>query len=217
MAKATAEPAKSLLAPNDHILIMVDFQPQMAFPTRSIDLGILRNNAALVASSAKTFDVNTILTTVAEKSFSGPMFNEIMDSHRDAKVIDRSTMNCWEDQKIIDVVNKYNKEKIVICGLWTSVCITDPALSAIEQGFEVYVLADACGDVTEEAHNRAMERMLQEGVRPLTSLTYLLELQRDWARTETYNAVTDVVTKYAGGYGLGVLYAKSMFRTFEAH
>lgn len=217
MKKATATPAKSLLSPNDHTLIMIDFQPQMAFPTRSIDVGILRNNAAMVANSSKIFNVSTILTTVAEKSFSGPMFNEITDSYKGAKIIDRSTMNCWEDQKVIDSVNSFGNEKIVLCGLWTSVCIADPALSALEQGFEVYVIADACGDVSEEAHNRAIERMFKAGVQPLTSLTYLLELQRDWARTETYNAVSDVASKYAGGYGLGMQYAKSMFHAEEAH
>lgn len=217
MKKATAAPAKSLLSPKDHTLIMIDFQPQMAFPTRSIDVGILRNNAGLIANSAKIFNVSTILTTVAEKSFSGAMFSEITDSCKGVKIIDRSTMNCWEDQKVIDLVNGFNKEKIVLCGLWTSVCISDPALSALEQGFEVYVIADACGDISEEAHTRAMERMIQAGVQPLTSVTYLLELQRDWARAETYNAVSDVASKYAGGYGLGLQYAKSMFHAQEAH
>jgi nicotinamidase-related amidase len=91
------------------------------------------------------------------------------------------------------------------------VCIVGPTLSALDQGFEVYVIADACGDVSEEAHERAMERMVQAGVRPMTSLQYLLELQRDWARGETYDAVTGLAKELGGAYGLGIIYAKTMF------
>ncbi|MDR3607627.1 MAG: isochorismatase family protein [Oligoflexia bacterium] len=210
MSKASTQPAKTLLTPTNHALIMIDYQPQMAFATRSIDIAALRNNAALVANAAKEFKVATILTAVASKTFSGPTFSEITDAHPNAQIVERTTMNCWEDSNLINSVNQLNKPKIVLAGLWTSVCIADPALSAIEQGFEVYALADACGDVSEEAHSRAMERMTDVGVRPLTSITYLLELQRDWARTETYNQVMDVVSRYGGGYGLGVKYAKAM-------
>ena len=215
MPQASAKPSKSLLTPDNHMLIMIDHQPQMAFATRSIDIGILRNNAALVSHSAKEFNVATILTTVAEKSFSGPMFGEIKEPHPEVKVIDRTTMNTWEDQNVINVINKLNKSKIVLAGLWTSVCIAGPALSALEQGFEVYVITDACGDVTDEAHNSAMQRMVQVGVRPLTALTYLLELQRDWARSGTYNQTVEVATRFGGGYGLGLIYAKSMFHAQE--
>jgi nicotinamidase-related amidase len=105
----------------------------------------------------------------------------------------------------------------VLSGLWTGVCIVGPALSAIEQGFEVYVLADACGDVSTEAHNRAMDRMVQVGAQPMTSLQYMLELQRDWARTETYDMTTGIAKKFGGAYGLGIIYAKQMFGASEAH
>jgi nicotinamidase-related amidase len=105
----------------------------------------------------------------------------------------------------------------VLAGLWTSVCIVGPALSALDQGFEVYVIADACGDISSEAHERAVERMVQAGARPMTSLQYLLELQRDWARGETYDMTTGVARKYGGAYGLGITYAKTMFGASESH
>ena len=104
-----------------------------------------------------------------------------------------------------------------MAGLWTSVCIVDPALSALEQEFEVYVVADACGDISDEAHQRAMERMIQAGARPMTSLQYLLELQRDWARAETYAFTTGTARKLGGAYGLGITYAKMMFGAQEGH
>lgn len=215
MPKANPTAGKTLLTPKDHVLIMIDFQSQMAFPTRSIDIQQLRNNAALVSKSAKGFDVSTLLTTVAEKSFSGPMFKEILNEFPKAQVIDRSTMNSWEDKNFIAELNRLNKPRLVFCGLWTSVCISGPVLSAIEQGFEVYVITDACGDVTTEAHEMAMQRMISAGAHPLTSVTYLLELQRDWARAETYDLVMEIAKEHAGGYGLGIEYAKSMFGAQE--
>ncbi|MDI3284081.1 hydrolase [Polyangium sp. 15x6] len=211
MSKAIAAPGRTLLNPGDHTLILIDHQSQMAFATKSIDTTLLRNNAGLVAHAAKIFGVSTILTTVAEKSFSGPMFSEIKRAFPDADVIDRTSMNTWEDPRIADRVNQIGKGRIVLGGLWTSVCIVGPALSAIDQGFEVYVIADACGDISVEAHDRAMDRMVQAGARPMTSLQYLLELQRDWARTATYDAVTGLAKELGGAYGLGITYAKTMF------
>jgi nicotinamidase-related amidase len=213
--QASPTPGKTLLDPKNHTLVMIDHQSQMAFATKSIDAVMLRNNAALVAHSARIFNVPTILTTVAEKTFSGPMFDEIKAAHPKANVIDRTTMNTWEDTRVIEQFNKAGKTKVAFAGLWTSVCIVGPALSALDQGFEVYVISDACGDVSEEAHERAMERMLQAGARPMTSLQYLLELQRDWARGETYEAVTGIAGTLGGAYGLGLIYAKSMFGAHE--
>ena len=217
MPQATPTPGKTLLNPTNHLLIMIDHQSQMAFATKSIDPITLRNNAALVAKAAREFKVPTILTTVAEKTFSGPMFDEIKSVFPDAKAIDRTTMNTWEDARIAERVNQIDKSKVVIAGLWTSVCIVGPTLSALDQGFEVYVIADACGDVSDEAHQRAMERMIQAGVRPMTALQYLLELQRDWARGETYNETVATSIAHGGGYGLGLIYAKSMFGGGEGH
>ena len=214
---ATPTPGPLLLTPQDHSLIMIDFQSQMAFATHSINAITLRNNAALVAQAAAGFGVSTILTTVAEKSFSGPMFDEIKEAMPGQDVLDRTSMNTWEDAAVIDRVNAIGKRRLVLCGLWTSVCIVGPALSALDQGFEVYVIADACGDVSAEAHDRALDRMVQAGTRPMTSLQYLLELQRDWARTDTYAMTTGVARKFAGAYGLGITYAKTMFNAQEGH
>jgi nicotinamidase-related amidase len=210
MPTATPTPGPLLLSPPDHVLVMIDHQSQMAFATKSIDAVALRNNAALVAGAAAIFDVSTVLTTVAEKTFSGPIFDEIRDAFPAAEIIDRTTMNTWEDARITERINAIGKGRIVLAGLWTSVCIVGPALSALDQGFEVYVIADACGDISDEAHERAMTRMVQAGVRPMTSLQYLLELQRDWARAATYEATTGLAKLRGGAYGLGIIYAKTM-------
>jgi nicotinamidase-related amidase len=217
MPTATPTPGKSLISPKDHTLILIDFQSQMSFATKSIDPIILRNNAALISQAAKGFGVSTILTTVAEKSFSGPMFSEITDAFPGQKLFDRTSMNTWEDAAVIEEINAIGKTRIVLAGLWTGVCIVGPTASAIDQGFEVYFIADACGDVSAEAHERAVERMIQLGAVPMTSLQYMLELQRDWARTETYDMTTGIAKKLGGGYGLGITYAKTMFGASEGH
>lgn len=213
--KATPTPGKSLISAEDHTLIMIDFQSQMAFATKSISTELLRNNAALVANAAAGFKVSTILTTVAADSFSGPMFSEITDAFPGQPLLDRTSMNTWEDAAVIEEVNRIGKERIIFAGLWTSVCIVGPVASAIDQGFDVYFITDACGDISEEAHERAVERMIQLGAKPMTSLQYLLELQRDWARTETYDMTTGFAKKWGGAYGLGITYAKTMFNASE--
>ena len=215
MPTATTTPGKSLISPNDHTLILIDFQSQMSFATKSIAPELLRNNAALIANAAASFGVSTILTTVAEKSFSGPMFEEITAPFPGQAMLDRTSMNTWEDAAVINEVNRIGKERIVLAGLWTSVCIVGPAASAIDQGFDVYFIADACGDISAEVHEHAVQRMIQLGAKPMTSLQYLLELQRDWARTETYESTTGIAKKYGGGYGLGITYAKTMFGASE--
>lgn len=214
-AIATPGPGRTLLSPTDHTLILIDHQSQMAFATHSSDIVALRTNTAVVANAAAGFGVSTIVTSVAEKTFSGPVFDEIKKAFPNKEIIDRTSMNAWEDRNIIERVNAIGKKRIVLAGLWTSVCIVDPALSALDQGFEVYVISDASGDVSTEAHERAMQRMIQAGVRPMTSIQYLLELQRDWARGETYGLTTGIAKDYGGGYGLGIIYANQMFGARE--
>src|ERR1700752_4817660 len=119
-------------------------------------------------------------------------------------------MNAWEDANVIKEVNRIGRDRLVFAGLWTSVCIVGPTLSALDQGYEVYVITDACGDVSDEAHERAVERMIQAGARPMTSVQYLLELQRDWARAATYDETTTTAMAHGGAYGVGITYAKTM-------
>ena len=212
---SAAQPSEKLLTPKNHTLIMIDHQPQMAFATRSIDVAELRNNVTGLAKAASTFKVPTILTTVAAKSFSGPIFPELQAVFPDLQPIDRTTMNTWEDQRVVDQVKKYGRKKIVMAALWTEVCLLEPALSAIDDGYDVYIVTDASGGVSKEAHDMAVQRMVQAGAHPITWLQYMLELQRDWARGETYAAVTKIAAEHAGGYGLGLVYANDMFHAKE--
>jgi nicotinamidase-related amidase len=208
-------PSDKLLNPTNHSLVLIDHQPQMAFATQSHPIDIIRNNVALISKAAKTFNVATVITSVAAKSFSGPIFTEITSVFPNEKIIDRTTMNTWEDSTAYKAIVGKKKKKIVFAGLWTEVCIVGPVLSAMAEGYEVYFISDACGGVSKEAHDMAVQRMIQAGAQPMTSLQYMLELQRDWARQSTYDAVNDIAKIHGGGYGLGIKYAKEMFNAQE--
>lgn len=130
-------------------------------------------------------------------------------------MLDRTSMNSWEDEAVVAEINRIGRKRIVFSGLWTGVCIVGPVASAIDQGFEAYFISDACGDISTEAHERAVQRMIQLGAVPMTSLQYLLELQRDWARGETYDSTTGIAKQFGGAYGLGITYAKTMFGASE--
>lgn len=207
------KPSPELLSPTNHALVMIDHEGQMAFATKSISMDVLRGNVGLVVGASKIFKIPTVITTVAEKSFSGPVFPEILEAYPDhTTYLDRTTMNTWEDVQAHKAIVGKGKKKLVMGGLWTSVCIVGPVLSAISEGYDVYVITDASGDISKEAHDQSITRMVQAGAKPITSLQYLLELQRDWARQETYKAVNDLVVKYGGAYGLGVQYARDMLK-----
>ncbi len=203
--------AAQLLNPDDHTLILIDHESQMAFAVGSQPIENLRNNTVGLAKAAKLFEVDTIVTTVAEKSFSGPLFPGLRATFPDeSKYIDRTTMNSWEDTRVVKQVEAFGHKKLVLAGLWTEICITGPALSAIEDGYQVYVIADASAGVSPEAHERAMQRMIQAGAIPMTWMQYLLELHRDWARAGKYAEVTALAIEHGGGYGLGIDYIKTM-------
>ncbi|MBM7171462.1 hydrolase [Streptomyces sp. G44] len=209
-SQVTAAPGPDLLTPDNCAVLFVDHQPQMFFGTGSGDRTAIINAATGLAKAAKVFDVPVVLSTVAAESFSGPIMPQLSAVFPDQKVIDRTSMNAWEDVPFVEAVKATGRRKLVIAGLWTEVCVVLPALSAIAQGYEVYVVTDASGGVSPQAHEHAVQRMVQGGAIPVTWVQVLLELQRDWARTETYVPVTEVVKEHGGAYGLGLVYAQAV-------
>ncbi|WP_089104222.1 hydrolase [Streptomyces hyaluromycini] len=212
----TATPGPGLLTPDNCAVLFVDHQPQMFFGTGSGDRTAIVNSTLGLAKAAKAFGVPVVLSTVAAESFSGPIMPQLADVFPGQKIIDRTTMNAWEDEAFVEAVKATGRKKLVIAGLWTEVCVVLPVLSAIAQGYEVYVVADASGGVTPQAHEHAVQRMVQGGAAPVTWVQVLLELQRDWARAETYEAVTNVVKEHGGAYGLGLVYAQTMIGAHAA-
>jgi nicotinamidase-related amidase len=202
---------QEVLTPNNCQMIFIDQQPQMAFGVQSIDRQVLKNNVVGLAKAAKTFNIPTTITTVETSSFSGHTYPELLAVFPENKILERTSMNSWDDQNVRDALAANGRKKVVVSGLWTEVCNTTFALCAmLEGGYEIYMVADASGGTSVDAHKYAMDRMVQAGVVPVTWQQVLLEWQRDWAHRETYDAVTAIVKEHYGANGMGVDYAYTM-------
>jgi nicotinamidase-related amidase len=183
----------------------------MAFGVQSIDRQVLKNNVVALAKAAKSFKVPTIVTTVETESFSGHTYPELLAVLPEHKILERTSMNSWDDQNVRDALAANGRKKVVVAGLWTEVCNLMFALSAMKEGgYQIYMVADASGGTSVEAHKYAMDRMVQAGVVPVTWQQVLLEWQRDWARKETYNSTIGIVQEHSGAYGMGVDYAYTL-------
>jgi len=202
-----------VLTPQNSQLIFIDQQPQMAFGVQSIDRQV-QNNVVGLAKAAKVFDIPTTITTVETESFSGHTYPELLAVFPGHKLLERSSMNSWDDQNVRDALAvgaAQGRKKIIVSGLWTEVCNLGFALSCLhDTDYEIYMVADASGGTSADAHKYAMDRMVQAGVVPVTWQQVLLEWQRDWARRDTYDAVMDIVREHSGAYGMGVDYAYTM-------
>ncbi|MFJ1211711.1 MULTISPECIES: hydrolase [Burkholderia] len=206
-----SNPKLEVLTPHNSQLIFIDQQPQMAFGVQSIDRQALKNNVVGLAKAAKVFNIPTTITTVESESFSGHTYPELLDVFPNQKTLERTSMNSWDDQKVRDALAANGRKKVVVSGLWTEVCNTTFALCAMLEGdYEIYMVADASGGTSKDAHDFAMQRMVQAGVVPVTWQQVLLEWQRDWAHRETYDAVMAIAKEHSGAYGMGVDYAYTM-------
>lgn len=201
---------KGLLTPDNCVVALIDLQPQMLFGTSNFDRQSIINCNVALAKAARVFDVPVVLTTVETKAFSGYMWPQVQAVFPGEAPIERSTMNSWDDAAFLAAIRKSGRRKIVMAGLWTETCVALPTIQAIHDGYEVFVVEDCCGDVSQLAHDNAMKRMIQAGAKPVTALSVLLEWQRDWAARETYDAVMDIVKTHFGAYGIGVEYAYTM-------
>ncbi|MFV8782755.1 hydrolase [Microbulbifer sp. SA54] len=200
-----------LLMPGNCQLIFIDQQPQMAFGVQSIDRQVLKNNVVALAKAAKVFKIPTTITTVETESFSGHTYPELLAVFPELPLLERTSMNSWDDQKVRDALAKNGQKKVVVSGLWTEVCNNTFSFDAMrEGGYEIYMVADASGGTSREAHDYAMQRMIQAGVVPVTWQQVMLEWQRDWAHRDTYDAVMEIVKEHSGAYGMGVDYAYTM-------
>jgi nicotinamidase-related amidase len=201
---------KGLLTPDNCVLTLIDLQPQMLFGVANFDRQAIINNNVALAKAAKVFDVPVVLSTVETKSFSGNLWPQVQAVFPNQQPIERTTMNSWDDENFVAAIKKSRRKKIVLTGLWTETCVALPTVQAIHDGYEVYVVEDCCGDVNQLSHDNAMKRVIQAGAKPVTALSVMLEWQRDWAATDTYDAVMDIVKTHFGAYGVGVEYAYTM-------
>src|SRR3989449_7311973 len=195
---------KGLLTPDNCVVTLIDLQPQMLFGVANFDRQTIINNNVALSKATRVFNVPVVLSTVETKGFSGNMWPQIQAVFPKQTPIERTTMNSWDDENFVAAVKKSGRKRIVLSGLWTETCVALPTVQAIYDGYEVYVVADCRGDVSQLSHDNAMKRVIQAGAKPVTALSVMLEWQRDWAARDTYDAVMDIVKTHFGAYGVCV-------------
>ena len=199
-----------LLTKDNCAVVFIDHQPQMAFGVANIDRQLLINNVVMLAKGAKEFNLPVVLTAVETESFSGYIWPQLMDLFPGQQPIERTSMNSWDDPGFRDAVQATSKKNIIIAGLWTEVCVTWPTLNMLNEGYNIYIVEDACGATSQIAHDASMRRCVQAGAVPMTTVATVLEFQRDWADKEHYDALLAIFREHGGAYGNGIEYAYSM-------
>jgi len=190
----------ALLTPENCVVLLIDHQPSQLANVNSHDPTMVINNVTGLAKVAKAFDVPTILTTIGAAR-GGEIFKQIQAVFPNQKPIDRSFINSWQDRRVVEAVQKTGRKKLVIAALWSEMCLAQPAIHALGDGYDVYVVTDASGGVSPEAHDMAIRRLVAAGAQPITWLGMAGELQRDWARTESLGAVAEILFDHAGASG----------------
>lgn len=196
-----------MLSPDNAALVLIDFQPAMYQGVQSHDRLSIVHNVQVLAKTAKLFKLPVLISTVAQNSFSGPFMPEVTELFPDLPIIDRTSINSWVDENFRKAIAALGRRKIILAGLWTEACVMFPSLDLLREGYEVYIPTDACGDISTEAHERAVTRLVQAGAVPVTSLQVTFELQQDWARSGTYEGVMDILRTHSP-YGIQVRFSK---------
>tara|TARA_R110002020_G_scaffold133617_2_gene298080 strand:+ start:2225 stop:2878 length:654 start_codon:yes stop_codon:yes gene_type:complete len=202
----------SLLRPEDSVLVLIDHQPYQLANLNSHDPHLAVNNATALAKVAKVFGVPTILSSVVADR-GGRIFPQITDVFPDQEVIDRTFINTWEDEKVVDAVKATGRTQLIFAGLWTEICVAMPAIQALGEGWDVTVVTDASGGTSIEAHEVAIQRMIGAGANMMTWLAVASEWQRDWARTEHAGELTDILLQHAAGSGVAYLWEQQLLNT----
>ena len=201
---------QKLYTSGDAAVVFIDHQPQMTFGVANIDRATLINNVTLLATVAKEFRVPTVLTAVETEGFSGYVWPQLLDVFPGQEVIERTSMNSWDDAGFRKAIEATGRKNILMTGLWTEVCVTWPTIEMLGAGYNIYVVEDCCGATSVAAQDAALSRMVQAGATRVTTIAALLEFQRDWKNREHYDALMSILKQQAGAYGSGVEYCYTM-------
>jgi nicotinamidase-related amidase len=206
---------EALLTPDNCVVVLIDHQPFQLANVNSHEPTMVINNVIGLAMTAKAFGIPTILTTAREES-GGLIFKGIQDTFPDHKTINRTYINAWEDERVVEAVKKTARKKVVFAALWTEMCLVMPAIQAMGDGYDVYVVTDASGGVSAEAHDMAIRRLVAAGAQPITWLAMTGELQRDWARTQYLGDVAKIFADRGGATGAALAWETQLLHASEA-
>jgi nicotinamidase-related amidase len=202
----------ALLRPEDSIVVLIDHQPFQFTNLNSHEPTMIINAVAGLSKAAKIFNVPTILTTVLEER-GGLIIKQIQDVFPEQKPINRTWINTWQDPAVTDVVAKSGRKQLIIAGLWTEICVAMPAIQAVAEGYDVFVVTDACGSSSVEAHDMAVRRMEQHGITPINWLAVVSEWQRDWARLDTVAQLAGLMIEHTGATGVAYAWEQQLLNT----
>jgi len=205
---------EALLTPENCVLVLIDHQPFQLANVNSHEPTMVMNNVTGLAKTAKAYGIPTILTTVTEER-GGLIFKGLQDLFPDQKTINRTYINAWEDKHVVEAVKKTGRQKIVFAALWTEMCLAMPAIQAMGEGYDVYVVTDASGGVSVEAHDMAIRRLVAAGAQPITWLGMAGELQRDWARTQYLPEVAKIFADHGGATGSVLAWEMQLLQASE--
>jgi nicotinamidase-related amidase len=194
-SEAVRDPiADHLITPENSAFLLIDCQPTQISTVRSMDQDLLLKNAVSTVRTVKAYGVPVVHSTVNVASGQQqPTVPELAELVADDEPLDRTTMNSWEDVEFVDAVRATGRRKLILCALWTEICMAFVALDALREGYEVYPVTDAIGGTSPEAHRAGLERTVQAGAQPITWVSLAGELQRDWARLQTVPALIEIV------------------------
>jgi nicotinamidase-related amidase len=204
----------ALLTPENCLLMLIDHQPFQLVNVNSHEPTMVINNVTALAKTAKAYGIPTILTSVNGER-GGKIFSQVQAVFPDQKPIDRTFINAWEDQRVVEAVKKTGRKKLVIAALWSEMCLAMPAIQAMGEGYDVYVVTDASGGVSAEAHDMAIRRLVAAGAQPITWIGMAGELQRDWARTDNAGEVTQILLDHAGASAAAIAWELQLLQANE--
>jgi nicotinamidase-related amidase len=185
--------ADHLITPQNSALLVIDYQPSQIAAVRSIDHDLLLKNIVSTVKVAKLFGVPIVHSTVNVANGQGPTLPGLAEELAEFAPIDRTAINSWEDVEFLAAVRATGRRKLIMCALWTEVCMAFPSLDALREGYDVYPVVDAIGGTSPEAHRAGIERTVQAGARPIGWVSLACELQRDWGRTDTVPQIVEIV------------------------
>ena len=189
----------TLLTPQNCAIVIIDYQPVQVASIASMDRRLLVANIVALARIARLYGVPVVLSSVNVASGRNqPTIHQITDVLDRAVVLDRTSINAWEDEQFVAAVKATRRRKLIMAALWTEVCLAFPALDAMQSGFEVYPVIDAVGGTSLEAHRAGLERIVQAGAQPVSWIQVACELQRDWNRSESTAGFSDIVFAAVG-------------------
>jgi nicotinamidase-related amidase len=194
----------------DSIVMFIDHQPFVTFPVASIGHAEIINNVTALAKVANALNLPVVLTTIMAESGpqKDPIFSQLSAVFPEFKPIDRTNTNAWSDSRLVKVVKELQRRTLIMCGLWTEVCLTQSVLSATQEGFRVYFVSDCSGGLSLEAHEDAKRRMIQSGATPVSWMGVIADLCPDYT-SEQYQKLYPIVLEHGGGVGVAVQYVRA--------